>query len=553
MGKDNLIQKSRQVLRKSYHWVKENFNHLFATERLELFIAEKKPKNFMFAFLSSFAFAVVINLSALIYQVGNGDTYAYMIDQSGGDYFLIMLGRWFGVTVNRWHNNVVVPVFMMLLAMVFLALAIALVVDIFNIHSKPLICLCSFLFIAQPCCYLTVSVYYISDSFALAIFFSVLAAWILVKFKSLARIFIAPIFIMLSLALYQAHFVMVVILCLFYVFFALLDERQNARDTLKKGIAYIISGGLGIVYYMVSVKIVLAVKHVGLTNYRGIDTMGKLDLPKSFAIMQEYIAKMYLQNNKGFIWPNAWQQDFNFRAINIFFFVAFVLLFVFIVVKYKLYKDTLRMVCLALCAFAAPFAWSVIVYMAPDVFLNGLISSQQAFLYIFLLVALSHFIPYKNIIAWGIKGISIVLCCVVLYNFVFAANISAYGPTLAYNRAHFTASQVLAKMEAMPNYKSGQKFALYGDPSNAIEYQYNYDKVPAVNTQIYWSGYGGQGSWMKFVLEKFGRQLECCTFEEYNAVVESAEFKEMPTYPHEGYIREINGIMAIKLEEYTKQ
>lgn len=548
------IEITTAIMLKEYKTVRKQYNTCAAFTRgvgnlkfnsLRGLVSEKCK----FSFVVSLLGGIIIHMAFLIYHVGNGDVTAYSIVQIGNYIFDRALGRWFTPYVAAWRNDIVMPVFVALVTIFLLSLTVALIVDIFNITDKKVIVLCSALFISQPCVSTIMTLYFCSDTFTMAIFLAVLAAWCLIKLNSNIKIISAAVFIMLSLALYQSHIVLTIIICLFYLIFEALDiEKSSVKALWKAGGGYLLAGALGIVLYFLSVKISLYKWNITLVDYKGVSKMGGLNLPKSFSDMFTYIYQMYLQP-KGIGLYQYWARYINGNIINLFVFAIILAILVVYCYRKRVYRDVPRLIFLIVCMAAVPFAWTIIVYMAPEASVSVLISPQMPFLYIFLLLFILRLMPNKKIWINVLKSTSAVLCFLVIYNYVFLANQLYYGSTLASNRVEYIAAEVNSRLDLQGGISPDQKMAVLGSTNVMTDFPDYYTSVYGSKTNILWDGYGGQSGWYKYMLEKFGRVYQPCTYEEYDALVASADFKKMQSYPSMDCIKEIDGILVFKLND----
>lgn len=62
-------------------------------------------------------------------------------------------------------------------------------------------------------------------------------------------------------------------------------------------------------------------------------------------------------------------------------------------------------------------------------------------------------------------------------------------------------------------------------------------------------GRDGYRSWRGFVIEGCGINLNFCTEEQYKNLLQTNELSEMPIFPAEGSIREIDGVVVVKVSE----
>ena len=64
-----------------------------------------------------------------------------------------------------------------------------------------------------------------------------------------------------------------------------------------------------------------------------------------------------------------------------------------------------------------------------------------------------------------------------------------------------------------------------------------------------WESYDGILSNVNFYKRYFGMELTMCSREEYENIIETEEFKNMPVFPNDNSIKIINNIVVVKLSE----
>ena len=65
-----------------------------------------------------------------------------------------------------------------------------------------------------------------------------------------------------------------------------------------------------------------------------------------------------------------------------------------------------------------------------------------------------------------------------------------------------------------------------------------------------WNAYGGLRVTQAFYEQYYGKTIQLCSWEEYNSIVEGNEFANMATFPNDGSIKIVDGIVVIKLNDF---
>ena len=119
-----------------------------------------------------------------------------------------------------------------------------------------------------------------------------------------------------------------------------------------------------------------------------------------------------------------------------------------------------------------------------------------------------------------------------------------------YRNYYTIASDIYSKATELDEYSADKKWLF----SNVIKFKAR--DLERTNGFISsdnetWNNYNGLAQNYGFFDKYLGIKIKICTRDEYNKIVNSEEFKNMPIYPNNGSIKIINDIIVIKVSENT--
>lgn len=196
-----------------------------------------------------------------------------LLDQSQDTAFQLSLGRFMQPLYWQIRGDIVVPFLIGLLACIFLALTIILVVSLLRIRST--------LSIALVCMALSVNATvsignatYISwaDVYMLALFLSTLSVYLFCRFRF--GFLISPFLLCASLGLYQSYLQTAILLYLMVLVHKVLD-KASVRSVFCTGIAMVAQLLAGLLLYAAIYPMVLKTFNIAVaTTYNGLSSVG---------------------------------------------------------------------------------------------------------------------------------------------------------------------------------------------------------------------------------------------------------------------------------------
>lgn len=229
------------------------------------------------ALMAALGVGTVVHLFGLVNILHNYDDIAqqprgYGTGISSGRWLLSQLGdcaEWMGGNYN-------LPAVNGLLFLLLIAISAGFLVSAFEIHNPTMAALVGALMAAFPAAFSTLVFRYTSVYYGLGILLAVLAAWILPRHR--LGVLLSAICIAGSLGIYQAYVPFTIGIFVLQLLQQTLKGQSSLWMLVRWGICCCGVLLLGLVCYYLFLKLALWIYGTDLSDYQGIDQMGRLAL-----------------------------------------------------------------------------------------------------------------------------------------------------------------------------------------------------------------------------------------------------------------------------------
>lgn len=458
----------------------------------------------------------------------------------------ISLGRGLLRYFDKLRFGVVSVPLNSVLMLLILAVANSLLVDLLSFNSKVTAALAAGLLIGNPVVCASLSYCYTSVNFGLAYFFSVAAVFVLVRTKGLCGIACSSLLIALSMGCYQAYFGVTCLLLLTALIQMLMGgkEGKEIKNYVIKGVSSILIGG---VIYFVLTKLLLLRAGVSLASYRGASEVSLsnilIHLPDSFLRCYQNFYRFFFVN----------RMYCNISGMNIFIIVTAVLLMICVLWQFMLLLQKKKGHALGFlaCILLIPAASNAVLIIAA----GNSVSLQMAMSMIVSILLLFVLLPTQGKGVFYIKR-----CCCLLVTFLFWGSIAAVSNDQLALKEGTTATVHLANriinvLDTDGYIRDGSVFAFMGKPS---ENDFYIKRTAYLNANEY-ARFGGwwsteaenhKRSWQGVLSEYCGIRLNLCSGQQYQVLIQNKDVANMPVFPLEGSIAEIDGVIVIKVSDF---
>lgn len=491
---------------------------------------------------TAFFSALIIGLLAHMYAMTNNFlTYDSMWNLYS-DQDMITSGRQFLTYACSLGSYYDLPFVNGLLAIFWLALASVVIVEAFRIKGFIFPILVSGLIVTFPTVSSTFAYTYTIDGYMLSVLLAALAFLFSdrKKYGCIAGIF----FLGTSIGIYQAQFSLTILMCVFVLLLYILNGIE-LRELGVKVLRYLIMGIGGYAFYLVSLKIMLALKHTEISGYQGTDrvsTFSLSELPEGL--------KAAWDNFTYFLrYGGAFSTTFLMKICFLLLILMGGIAFIYIFLVNRIYKKPLYILFTLILFGTVPFASCLIKILSPDTTFHLLMRMPWVIILVFMVALNSLLInevrPGGNTASY----ICVIASAMLVLQFAVAGNIAYFNLNARYEKTYALAVRLEDRIEQAAGYYPGMPVSILGGFPDS-EY---YPSTDITRNDL--SGYFGvdgdyvcnsSGSFNTFMSHYLGFSFETLTLEEELKLAETEEFKTMTNFPTAESIKIINGVMVVK-------
>ncbi len=518
-------------------------------------------KEWKTAFWTVFILGLLIHFPVIAGDFPNHDGLASMyFDQN-----MITSGRWFLMIACGFSSYFALPWVIGLLSLFFLGIGAAALIEFLEIKNELSVMLLAGLLVSFPALASTYAYIFTADGYMLALclaFFSVA----LTKRREWGFL-PGGICLAFSMGTYQSYLSFAILLSIYGCLMSLMSEcsvEKKRRNILH----YLYMGLIGTGLYYVILQILLKIQGKELDTYQGISGMasgGGLSLPEKLKnICQDFLAF----TGKGNVLYN---DTISFAAVGLIM-AAALTLFVRLVIRRGYYKKWYFYLILLIAVLLIPLAFNVILLISPDVTYHLLMRYQWCLLpiltlafllrYGFLQTELSgQFSPLHRREAKVLKKPS-VICNIVLQWAVLAASavlILHYGVTdniaysnlqKKYEKTYAYCLRLTDRMEQTKGYYTGMPVAMIGVqnkenlPETDITGAVTGNMIGMTGDYLVYT----DTNYQAFMKHYLGVTINLVPDEEMERIYDTREYQELNSFPQEGSMKVVDGILYIKTE-----
>lgn len=519
-------------------YIKEDLIEITAKKILQWF-----NKNRKLAFVVTLILAFLVHIYIMVNQMPNADGVVYTTFQNGFNWEL-SLGRWMYIFAYKIRSYMVLPIYLGIFSSVCLALSSVFIVDIFKVKKNLTIILISVLVVVFPTVSASFIYYYCADTFFLSMFLSVFAVWLMLR-KNWISYVLSIISIVISLASYQSYIGVTVALCFSYLFKELLENNNyNIKVMIKDALKFVIIGGIGLVLYFISVKVFNYLYHVNLADYMGMQQMGEFKLNMLGELTIQAYTRFY-----DFFFTNLFYNNGILRkSIYSIFLISFIISIIGNIKKEKV-------IIVSILLLLLPIAFNIIVYMVPtDIAKLRMMPGMLILLILILSLNENHsYFKFEPLF----KNILILSTIMLSFNYYILTQAVYLNVQLNFNKAYSLTLRILDRIEQNENFNKDMPIAIMGWIKND-----NYPTVSPniatyverVNSADSESLYiNTMSSWYGIIRQYAGGYITKASANQISEILDTDEFKEMPSFPSKDCIKTINNVLVIKISEIMRE
>lgn len=451
----------------------------------------------------------------------------------------ISLGRFVQPLYCALRGQIFAPALVGALEVLFFSTAVYLICDVLSIKSAVGKIMCSGVIVTASFISFGNATYiYLGDIFALAMLLAVLAVF--VSNRTDYWWLIAPVFVALSLGIYQAYIQVTAMLCMCYVILLLLQQNVQVKAIFKLVLKYIYMLLVGGIIYYFLYHFICKINGIVLSDsYNGLASLGnKRGLTESV----ELLKGVYRDFWEWFAASNTYNSTL-IHAVNVVILICGVCSLVYLLRKRGIASYLSIPVLLLL-----PLGCNGVYFLAG--YSSGLTQCAFPLIYILIMEIIGTAFREAKIEKALILAIPKVLLVIVIFSQMVFANQVYEKVLLEYQNTLLTLNRIISASEQVEGYvikETPVAFVGRLDQSAVSNMlgglNYTGDGLDDTFSVTYYSTY------RSFINEVMNYPMTIADETTANELRENAEVKDMPSYPQTGYCKLIDGNLVIKLSE----
>lgn len=491
------------------------------------------------AFLATVIIGLFAHAPALLFDVPNHDGLASMyFDQN-----MITSGRWFLSTACGISSYFSLPWLTGVLFLLYLGIASIFLVKLLKVRMPVFIILISALLTTFPTVASMFAYAFTMDGYMLGLMLSIVAVFMVDKSKY--GFVFGGIALSLSMGIYQAYLPIAVLLSLYSVLMIFASDKK-VKAKIFEALNYLYMGITGSVLYVAVLKILLAIQGKELATYQGISDAVSSERAGFMATVKAVYLDFFVFTIKGKI-----------LAANTFATAGILVLIIVTVttviikaVKTGWLKSVWFYLILILTAIMIPLGSNIILFISKDVTYHLLMRYQWVFLLIIPLAFVENVLsegysPLKNACFTAVT----VAVAIVAFVYCITDNIAYGNLQKKYEKTYAYCLRLADRIEQTEGYYQGipiYMIGVVGDknyPATDITAEVTDHMVGIGGDYLLYTGINYQQfmqHYMGITLNILGEDSPVLYYEDW--------YTEMPSFPAEGSIKIVDGVMCIKTE-----
>lgn len=518
-----------------------------------IILSKQQKDNFKVVFYSTIIWGMIAH--AFVY-LNVEYTHDSLMVVSTDNIWQISLGRFLQPIYRIFRGRVNAPWLIGILSLLFLAISIWLMVDLFNIRNRIYaiaisgICVTNVSIICMNATYIPWA-----DIFALALLLAVTSAWMTFRFRY--GYLLGAITLFLSMALYQSYLTVFITLAMLYAIYSILDNKLFI-DTAKNILRSILCAAISALLYKLGTVAMLKIANTSLSeSYNGISHVGDYSNVQILSLVKD----TYVYFLKSFLIGNT-RQNGTVLVINwMLLVITFIVALRFFSNRYIRWSNIIPL--LGICAvypfgsnliyfISKGFAYELmtysffLVYLAPFIVLSLLEQKDQT-------AELNIRAPKKQNYIEFARILICTGCIILVVNNTILANQSYTKKKLVYDSTQNTVTRILSHIEETEGYVPNVTPVLFiGNLQNNSIFRGcysefdNLDNITGLNSDIAITYDATQNNFFKYIMNT---KVKILPQKDVELISDQKQIDEMPAFPQHGSCKMIDGVMVVKLSQ----
>lgn len=518
----------------------------------EKFLARKQT--IIFCFCTVYFWGLLAHAYGFLHSNFSHDVLNAFLATAVEDNVKLEVGRYL-VPVYRmlFRGPVTLPWVIGLLGLFWTAIALILVVRMFNIRSRMLMFLIGGMMTTNITYTAQIATFmHEFDCNAFAMLMAVLSVYLWSRDKKYLPILLGGLCLMASISIYQAYFAVAVTLIVWKSIMDLLDDAQVPK-VFFKGIRGIVMLGMGCLFYLLLGKLTSYVTQLPLYGRaNALDMGGQSPLVVYAGLIKPVIS---------YLGRNILHKVFYSSVFDscVYLLVALLALLAVRLIVVKKYRFD-RILLIALLVAVIPLAMSCVFFLAKGNEMHDVTTYVLWFFYVFLLMLAFRLCEKDGNPDWKTGTVRAAVCIlvgVVLWQNVVFANMAYMKKDMEAKATLSTVTRVVARLEDREDYDPKETtIAFMGVPNNQpyLEGIERFDTIigltyrSSVASDTAITHYNTYKAYFNYVLQTPAR---FCSDEMHRKLRADERVQAMPEYPHKDCMAIIDDVLVIKMGQYV--
>lgn len=498
------------------------------------------------AFKIAFISAMTVGLFAHIYMFTN--KLPNFDDLIGVDNFGVTFknGRWFLWVVGAiaYHLDLVfsLPWVNGMITLVLLGISAGMTAVLLEIKSKTANALLGAALVVFPSWTGTFFYMFTAPYYALAVLLAVASVYFMVRHKK--GIFISPILLACSLGIYQSYLPFTATLYVVLLFLMLFDERNGYFTILKKSLLYLCNMAIGTVVYFICMKLSLLLTGQELNSYKGISSMGKIELARLPEIFRTIAVNFF-----GIFFHNNMEISYSYliKGMYLVLYAASLVMVLYLLAVNIRKRDLLRAAETVVLLGVYIIAINSIYIMCADG-IYSLMYYSYVFLMIFPFALLDRCIRMREEKLWiGMEYVTTVATAIGVAGYCHFANGEYFSMQLSYEQASSYYNTMITQIKSVDGYRDDMKVVFSG--TDLV------DKTLYRNAVMDTFSMSGRDDALADAYSRQNFIRYYCGFDAETADIDilskdsQIKVARMPSYPNDGSIQVMEDAVVVKLSD----
>lgn len=459
------------------------------------------------------------------------------------------LGRPLYSLFEKLSSSYLLPSVNGFLSLLYITLAVACLVQLFEIHNKMLIVILAAVNVTFPVVTANFAYFFCSDVYMLAYFFSILAIYLTAKYRW--GFLAGGLILSLSLGIYQTYISTAAITAVCLILFDIL--KRDAKYVWIQTTKYMGTLSIGFILYKILLAIALHIREMELNAYQGINDLNHLSIktmilqiPNTYKnFIKELIHGSEFAQNKGKMF-----------CVVILLFVAFIL-YLRMFIKEKKYSQITLCLLAVGCMLVIPLICNAGNLISTDVLYHMVMKMPYVFVSMIPILVLSIYLELmteEHVRSKRIQLIKIavlVATCFVVYNNYLIANVAYLNMQLRYEKALSLCNRIVDRIETTEGYYKGMPIYIYKEENTEGIYDENtsitdifVDDISGANGDVILTT---ESHFTDMMREHLGFIIKRASAEQIETIQSSSEFEDMEVWPSSTSVKIINDVVVIKI------